>query len=146
MCRQEDSNLRPPPYKGGALSTELCRRHHHLAETSALAGPTGRGAPLCSGDAGLHIRELFGAKDALEVGVGTRENLARDGFVVDVEIGAGERARANARWCIRGRGRAVALFGVVADHLVLLPDGGGRVVSAGYVICKVGPCSGLPVA
>jgi hypothetical protein len=30
--------------------------------------------------------------------------------------------------------------------LVLLPDGGGRVVSAGYVICKVGPCSGLPVA
>jgi hypothetical protein len=30
--------------------------------------------------------------------------------------------------------------------LVLLPDGGGRVVSAGYVICKLSPRSGLLVA
>lgn len=33
----------------------------------------------------------------------------------------------------------------VADHLVLLPVGGGRLVSAGYAICNSGPCSGFVV-
>lgn len=89
--------------------------------------------------------QSVGSEDPIEVIVRAREYGAGDVLVVDVELCGGKRARANSRRYIRGRGR-LALLGVVADHLVLLPVWRRTIGSPpGYAGVKPSPRSGFAI-
>ena len=95
-----------------------------------LVGPTGREALLCVGSAGLYVQSLFRAEDALEVGIHAHNDLAREVGIGDGSVGEDERAPARAPLLRRRSSVAGALdqfvLGLrIADHLVLLPVGGG---------------------
>jgi len=109
-----------------------------------LVGPTGREALVCLGSAGLH-GSIVRAEDPLEVGID-----AHDDVVSDIGIGDGsvaEDKRASPRMPLLPRRGSLAraldqlVLGLgIADHLVLLPVGGGRGSSAGYARAELRPC------
>jgi len=72
----------------------------------------------------------FRAEDALEVGIRAHDDLARDIGIGDGSVGEDERASARTSLLRRRSGVAGTLdqfvLGLrIADHLVLLPVGGG---------------------
>src|SRR5947209_3749835 len=116
-------------YESGALSTELCQPCHVLAETRAVGRSYGSRGALMQRER-RPVRSFIRAEYPLEVGIHAHDDVARDVGIRDGSVTENERAPPRTHPLRRHANVAGTLdrfvWGlVVADHLVLLPVGGG---------------------
>jgi hypothetical protein len=101
-----------------------CRNQGRWSVLRVKGRSYAKGAPACA-------FQSFRAEDPREVGVRTRNDVARGIGILDGSLPVGERAPPRTKLFRRHADVAGALgafvWGLgVADHLVLLPIGGGR--------------------